>query len=331
MITVDSISKLYGEYPAVWDVSFSVARGEVVGLLGPNGAGKTTLMRILAGFSAATFGTATINGYDIYADSLRARASLGYLPENNPLYPELRIDEYLVWRAKIKGVPAKDRTRAVERAMGATYMIRRRKQIIGTLSKGLGRRVGLADALLGNPPLLILDEPTGGLDPIQQREVRDLITELRSDTTILLSTHILPEVEKLASRTLIINAGQLAPDSLADAIRKRVAYRLTVAGAAFSAIQAALSEFLPPDAKITDDGASGNETNVVIRPAAANGAPEAADLRERIYRACAERQFRLLELRRMNLSLEDVFAEIVTGAAQTGASKPAAAKTEGAA
>ena len=222
MIEVEGLTKDFGTALAVRDVSFSVGRGEVVGFLGPNGAGKTTTLRILAGFMGATSGKVRINGHDIEADSLAARSSLGYMPEAAPLYPELRVREYLDFRARLKRVPRGKHKASVERAMERAHLSDVSETTVGHLSKGYRQRVGLADALVADPPLLILDEPTAGLDPNQIREVRALIKELGQDHTVLLSTHILPEVETTCQRALVIDRGRLvAQGTLEELARGR--------------------------------------------------------------------------------------------------------------
>jgi ABC-2 type transport system ATP-binding protein len=222
VIEVEGLTKDFGTALAVRDVSFSVGRGEVVGFLGPNGAGKTTTLRILAGFMGATSGQVRINGHDIEQDSLAARASLGYMPEAAPLYPELRVREYLDFRARLKRVPRGKHQASVERALERAHLRDVSETTIGHLSKGYRQRVGLADALVADPPLLILDEPTAGLDPNQIREVRALIKELGEDHTVLLSTHILPEVETTCQRALVIDRGRLvAQGTLEELARGR--------------------------------------------------------------------------------------------------------------
>jgi ABC-2 type transport system ATP-binding protein len=210
VIEVANLTKYYGDYAAVRDVTFNVARGQVVGFLGPNGAGKTTTMRILAGYLTATSGEATINGFDVFWQPLEVRRCIGYMPENCPLYQDMRVKEYLRFRAGIKGLHWRKRRQRVGYVLERCWLTDVRRQLIGTLSKGYRQRVGLADALLGDPAVLILDEPTAGLDPTQIRETRKLIRELGQEHTILLSTHILPEVEMTCDRVIIIHKGQVA-------------------------------------------------------------------------------------------------------------------------
>ena len=210
MIHVSNLTKYYGDYAAVRNVSFDVPRGQVVGFLGPNGAGKSTTLRILAGYLTATSGRATIDGLDVFWQPVEVRRRIGYMAENCPLYPEMRVTEYLTFRAGIKGLHGRDARRQVQYVLGRCWLADVRHQLIGTLSRGYRQRVGLADALLHNPPVLILDEPTVGLDPSQIRETRRLIRELGREHTILLSTHILPEVEMTCEQAIIINRGRVA-------------------------------------------------------------------------------------------------------------------------
>jgi len=208
--------------PALDGVSFEVARGEIVGLLGPNGAGKTTLMRVLSCFLAPTRGTAVLNGCSISEDTRAVRRALGYLPEAVPLPPEMRVGEYLGFRAALKAIPRGKRRAAVDGAIGAAGLGERRAQIIGTLSRGYRQRVGLADALLAEPPILILDEPTVGLDPNQIRETHALIRTLARERAVLLSTHILSDIEALASRVVILDRGRVRADGTPAALREQL-------------------------------------------------------------------------------------------------------------
>ncbi|MDH3214279.1 MAG: ABC transporter ATP-binding protein [Myxococcales bacterium] len=219
MIEAKGITKRYGELVAVDDVSFSVEKGEVVGFLGPNGAGKTTTMRILTGFMPPTDGTAVIAGFDIFEEPVAARRSVGYLPENLPLYPEMSVIPYLDYVAKIHDVPRRRRREGIERALERCGLTEVRTRVIGDLSKGFRQRVGLAQAIVHDPPVLILDEPTVGLDPLQIQDIRSLITELaaprdgETQHTIILSTHILPEVAAICQRVILINEGRKTVDA----------------------------------------------------------------------------------------------------------------------
>ncbi len=222
MIRVENLTKKYAGGEAVRGISFSVEKGEVVGFLGPNGAGKSTTMRILTGFLPATDGQIEVAGAELPEESLLVRQRIGYMPENVPLYPEMRVEEFLEYRGRLKRVARKEITERVGLVLDQCGLSDVRKKIIGTLSKGFRQRVGLADALIHNPPLLILDEPTAGLDPHQIRSFRELIKDLGRDRTILLSTHILSEVEMVCGRAIIINRGKIeASDTLAN-LAKRV-------------------------------------------------------------------------------------------------------------
>ncbi len=226
MIEAKGISKRYGELVAVDDVSVTVQKGEVVGFLGPNGAGKTTTMRILTGFMPPSNGTAVIAGHDIFTEPLAARRCIGYLPESLPLYLEMKVNSYLNYVAKIKDVPRRQRAEAVDRAIARCGLTEVRSRVIGNLSRGYRQRVGLAQAIVHSPAVLVLDEPTVGLDPIQVRDIRQLIADLAapsdgSQHTIILSTHILPEVEAICQRVILINEGRKTVDSpLADLMRE---------------------------------------------------------------------------------------------------------------
>lgn len=219
MLSVSHLSKLYGSTYAVRDVSFEVARGEVVGFLGPNGAGKTTTLRMIAGFLGPSEGEVRIGGLSVVDEPIRARRLLGYMPEQCPAYPEMKVAEYLMFRAGLKGVTRSARRRQVADAMATAHVSDRQETLVGHLSKGYRQRLGLADALLGAPELLILDEPTSGLDPNQVREVRQVIEERRGRHTILVSTHVLSEVEATCQRGLVIHRGQLVAHGTLDELR----------------------------------------------------------------------------------------------------------------
>jgi ABC-2 type transport system ATP-binding protein len=221
MIEVEHLSKYFGPIMAIDNVTFQVAANEVVGLLGVNGAGKTTVMRILTTYLPATSGRARVAGHDVMNESMQVRRNIGYLPESVPLYPEMRVEEYLYYRATLKGVDRKVRKQRIDYCVERCRIREVRRRLIGTLSKGYRQRVGLADALLADPPVLILDEPTAGLDPSQIRETRKLIRELGQQHTMLLSTHILPEVEMTCDRVIIINRGEVAAEGMLDDLRAR--------------------------------------------------------------------------------------------------------------
>lgn len=210
MIDVEKLTKRYGDFTAIEDVTFKVDEGEVVGFLGPNAAGKTTTMRILTCFMPATGGTAQVAGYDVFRDSIEVRKRIGYMPENVPLYTEMTVSSYLHFMAKIRGVPSRERGKRVDEVIDACGLEDYRNKTTGKLSKGYRQRVGLAQALVHNPPVLILDEPTIGLDPRQIIEIRNLIKGLRGEHTVILSTHILPEASMICNRIIIIKNGRIA-------------------------------------------------------------------------------------------------------------------------
>ncbi len=219
-IEVTDLVKRYGPTLAVSGISFTVEPGEVVGFLGPNGAGKTTTLRILTGFIPATSGRARVAGHDVFRESGAVRQKVGYLPENVPLYREMRVREYLEYRAALKRVPRSERRRKVEEVLERIRIADHKDRIIGHLSKGYRQRVGLADALVHDPEVLILDEPTVGLDPNQVREVRDLVKDLAEKRTVLFSTHVIPWVEEVCHRVIVIARGRIAADGGIDALRR---------------------------------------------------------------------------------------------------------------
>ena len=318
MIRALGLSKRYGrpgdDRPAALDeVSFEVGRGEIVGLLGPNGAGKSTMMRILTCFLAPTRGTATLGGASIAEDPRGVRRAVGYLPEAVPLPPEMRVDEYLDFRAALKGIARRARAAAVAEAIEAVGLGARRTQIVGTLSRGYRQRVGLADALLGRPPILILDEPTVGLDPNQIRETRALIRELGRERTILLSTHILSEVEAVATRVIILNRGRIVAAQTEDELRARLAgARRIIVEVGPAERDRALTVFRA----VAGVGAAiaVGETRLALTlaaperpPAPAPGAPDDGVIREAVFRAAVAAGLALRELRVEAPSLEELF------------------------
>jgi ABC-2 type transport system ATP-binding protein len=314
LINVRGLSKSYGgarpgrDRPALDDVSFEVGKGEVVGLLGPNGAGKSTIMRILTCFLRPTRGEAVLAGCSIGDDPRGVRRAIGYLPEAVPLPPEMRVDEYLLYRAALKGVARGLRGKAVGDAVAQAGLGDRRRQIIGTLSRGYRQRVGLADALLASPPILILDEPTVGLDPNQIRETRSLIRDLGRERTVLLSTHLLPEVEAIAGRVIILHAGRVVAAHSPEDLRKRMggARRIRVElpaseldrGAAILGKVAGVSRVERAD-----------ETHLALH---AEVAGDDGELRAGVFRAAAEAGLTLRELRAEAPSLEELFARVTS-------------------
>ncbi len=312
MIEVEHLSKSYGAVDAVRDVSFRVDRGEVVGFLGPNGAGKSTTLRILAGFLGATRGRVRIAGHDIAEEPLLARAAIGYMPETSPLYPELRVVEYLGFRAELKRVPRKARKAAVGQALADARIEHMADVLIGHLSKGYRQRVGLADALLGSPPLLILDEPTAGLDPNQIRDVRALIRRLGQERTVLLSTHILPEVEATCTRALVIAGGRLVAEGSIDeirAMRRTSGLHLGVRGDADRALAIVRAIAGVAGAKATKGAAEGLATIDVDLAASADPVAVA----EGAVGALVGAGLGVHEVAPRSASLEQVFSEL-TGA-----------------
>jgi len=309
MIVVQGLTKSYGSADAVRDLSFSVDRGEVVGFLGPNGAGKSTTMRILCGYIPADSGVIRIAGFDVFKDSLKARARLGYLPENVPLYPEMRVGEYLSYRAALKGVRARRIAEKVEDAVELCGLGHVQRQLIGTLSKGYRQRVGLADALVNEPDILILDEPTIGLDPKQIREVRSLIKSLATRHTILLSSHILSEVEMTCSRVLILNKGRLVATGTPSELRERSGIPLSGAIRMEACVPdhtAALAELrgLPGIASAIIGSDNGEWTSFEI-------VPSSGDPRPLLFEIAVHRGWKLRELSAREASLEEVFTSFV--------------------
>lgn len=306
MIKVHELSKRYAGHTALNSVSFEVGRGEIVGFLGPNGAGKTTTLRILTSYLPPSSGRAEIDGLDIFKHSLEIRRRIGYMPENVPLYNDMRIKEYLRFRAALKGLRGKSLRTATGEVMERCGLQAVRRKMIGTLSKGFRQRVGLADALINNPPLLILDEPTNGLDPNQIREVRTLIKELGDDHTILISTHILPEVEMTCGRVIIINQGKIQasgePRNLAGQMRSAGTVRVELKGDP-QFIKTKLNG-LPAVRKVSLER-SENDWHFYVLKVEAN-----KDVRESIDHLARKERWPLRELSRKGVSLEDVFADL---------------------
>ncbi len=236
MISAQQITKRFGNFTAVDRATFEVGQGEIVGFIGPNGAGKTTTMRVLTGFMPATAGRAIVAGHDVFEDSMAVRRKVGYLPETPPLYPELTIGVYLDFIAEIRGLPARGRARRIGEVMELVGLSGWESRILGSLSKGYRQRVGLAQAVVHDPEVLILDEPTSGLDPAQVVGIRDFINELATRRTVILSTHILSEVERICPRVVMINGGKIVADDTLDEVRKHagggIRYRVELRGRA---------------------------------------------------------------------------------------------------
>jgi ABC-2 type transport system ATP-binding protein len=306
MISVEHLTKRYAGRTAVDDVSFEVRQGEVVGFLGPNGAGKSTTMRILTSYLPATAGRVTVAGYDVFKDSVKARRQIGYMPENVPLYEDMRVKEYLQFRARLKGLRGRDARVRVGEVMDLCGVTDVRKKMISSLSKGYRQRVGLADALVHRPQLLILDEPTNGLDPNQIRQVRELIRHLGDAHTILLSTHILPEVEATCGRVIIIDQGRIkASDTPANLQQRlRTSSAIEVELKADSETAAAQLRKLPNVRRVLSDDLDDGWRRFTLRMD--NG----SDMREVIFQLALENRWPLRELTRKVATLEDVFIEI---------------------
>ncbi|MFM2082216.1 MAG: hypothetical protein RL380_907 [Verrucomicrobiota bacterium] len=306
MIEVVGLTKRYAGHTAVSDISFEVARGEIVGLLGPNGAGKSTTMRILSGFLPATSGTVRVAGYDVFTQSLDVRRRLGFMPENNPLYPEMRVREYLKFRARLKGLAtqkSRDRVDAVLQQCALTDVS---KKIIGHLSKGYRQRVGLADALVHEPELIILDEPTIGLDPNQIRSVRQLIKDLAQKHTVLISTHLLHEAELTCSRMIILREGQILAEGTADSLQAQMSKTVAVI-AEIDAPLAALKKCWDDmaDVALFDiQPAEGGYHRCSLTPRAN------VDLRTQVSAAAHQHGWPLRELTRSRHSLEDIYVRL---------------------
>ncbi len=304
MIEVENLSKTYVSEPVVKDLSFFVPEGQVLGFLGPNGAGKTTVMRMLTAFLPPTTGRVVVAGVDLEKDPVGLRSNVGYLPENVPLYPEMRVDEYLRFRAEVEGVPRTEMSARTEDVVDRCLLGDVRRQVIGTLSKGYRQRVGLAGALIHQPPVLILDEPTVGLDPNQIIKVRELITELGRDHTVLLSTHILPEVEQVCERVFIIDRGRIVADGTPDALRAKLVGNPSLAVELKGADEEAEA------ALISLPGVVGVDRRGPGRYLLEHG--PGADPREAVFELAVDKGWVLLALTQQQASLEDVFVRLTT-------------------
>jgi len=305
MIKVENLTKRYAGQPAIQDLSFEVGKGEIMGFLGPNGAGKSTTMRILASYLPPTSGRATIAGFDVFEQSLQAREHLGYMPENVPLYGDMRVNEYLNYRAALKGVPHRriaERVGDVKELCGLKEV---EKKLISALSKGYRQRVGLADALVHEPDLLILDEPTSGLDPNQIRQVRELIKNLGKQHTILLSTHILPEVEMTCTRVIIINKGRIeacdTPENLLGEIRTAGGMVVEAKVGPDNGVEQ-LKQI--PGVRDVSETADGEWKRFALR------VESGTDVREEVFRLATIRRWSVRELSQRRATLEDVFVEL---------------------
>jgi ABC-2 type transport system ATP-binding protein len=319
VIEVQHLTKRYGPVTAVDDVSFRVEKGEILGFLGPNGAGKTTTMRVLTGYMPPTEGKAIVAGYDVFDKPVEAKRHTGYLPETPPLYPDMTVRDYLMFVARIKGVPRSERKSRVATVMERTHVADMAQRHCGKLSKGYRQRVGLAQAILHNPDVLILDEPTAGLDPKQIIETRQLIKQLAGDHTIILSTHILPEVSQTCQRVVIINRGRVVavdtPDNLTARLRGSETMYVQIDSAGADVSGALLA--IPGVTRVAPAG-----------PVAAVAAYEVdsesgRDVRRELASTIVTRGWGLLELRPMRMSLEEIFLHLTTE--ESAAPAPAAA------
>ena len=306
MIEAHQLTRRFGAFTAVADVSFSVPEGEIVGMLGPNGAGKTTTIRMITGFLPPSSGRVTLGGRDLFGDSVAVRREIGYLPENVALYPELRVEEYLTWRGRLEGLDRAALRKRLAEVLDRCLLGDVRRQVIGTLSKGYRQRVGLAGAILHDPKVLVLDEPTVGLDPRQIIAIRELIRELGREHTLLVSTHILPEVELLCRRVLIIDRGRIVAHGTPAELREQWHGALGVTVELERAAEGAAAAFaaLAGVEAVRDESEDGRRFTL----SCARG----SDPRAEVFRLAAARGWTLVELATARASLEDVFVRLTT-------------------
>ncbi|TAK34760.1 MAG: ABC transporter ATP-binding protein [Chloroflexota bacterium] len=309
MIQVNDLTKYYGPRPAIVNINFKVERGEILGFLGPNGAGKTTTMRVLTGFMPPSSGTATVAGFDVMRQSLEARKRIGYLPENVPLYTDLSPKSYLDYAAKLRGLAGKKRQQRVDEVIEICRLGDVRDRLIGKLSKGFRQRVGLAQALLHDPEVLVLDEPTVGLDPKQINDVRKLIKSLGGNHSIILSTHILPEVSMVCNRVVIINQGRVVaqdtPENLTRRLQGSEAVHVEARGPA-KEIRAALQKVPNVISVQSKDPSASSICQLTVESQLGQ------DVRDKIAAAIVQGGWGLLEMRPMGMSLEDIFLKLTT-------------------
>jgi ABC-2 type transport system ATP-binding protein len=321
VIEVQNLTKRYGRVTAVDDISFRVERGEILGFLGPNGAGKTTTMRILTGYMPATEGKALVAGFDVFDQPIEAKRRTGYLPETPPLYPDMTVHEYLSFVAKIKGVPPAERRQRVQQVMVRTRIDDMASRLTSKLSKGYRQRVGLAQALIHNPDVLILDEPTAGLDPKQIIETRQLIKQLAGDHTIVLSTHILPEVAQTCERVVIINKGRVVavdtPDNLTARLQGSQTMYVQIDANGVDAVSALGG--VPGVTRVVESDRKAGIVGYEVE------GERGRDIRRDLARIVVASNWGLLELRPMRMSLEEIFLSLTT---EDLASPPAAATAE---
>jgi ABC-2 type transport system ATP-binding protein len=312
MIEVEHLTKNYGQISAISDVSFTVERGEVLGFLGPNGAGKTTTMRILTCFIPATSGSARVAGYDVFTQSLDVRRRIGYLPERVPLYGEMKVDAYLGFVAGVKGVPSRERKRKVEEVKERCAIQEISGRLVGKLSRGYAQRVGIAQALLNDPEVLILDEPTVGLDPNQIVEIRNLIKNLAGKRTIILSTHILPEVSMICDSVAIINHGRIvARDSISNlSANRQMKLTLVVRGPGEEILKTLTAVQGVESAETVGTEDNGARVRVILRPE--------TDVREQLSAEIIRKGWGLIELRPERANLEEIFLQTTAKEVEAG-------------
>ncbi|WP_036746332.1 ABC transporter ATP-binding protein [Paenibacillus sp. UNC451MF] len=357
MLEVKQVSKLYENQRGVHNIDFSMSRGEIVGFLGPNGAGKTTTMRMITGYLNPTMGSITIDGLSMANHPKKARQKIGYLPETPPLYPEMTVEAYLQFIADLRGIPGREQKKRIGEVIERLGLQGRERQIIRGLSKGYKQRMGLAQAILHNPDLLVLDEPTSGLDPKQIIEIRQLIRELGENHTVLLSTHILPEINTLCNRVLIINQGRIVmdghPDQLAQSMGERFEVSLEVKGPRQAVLAelrgmpiiasvkplaeeaaAAVQTAETPAAPEQDAGAEASQAEpaptVTVEPTVKVlvSAKDNADIREELFYRMAELRYPILAMKKESLSLEDIFLKLTTNEAIAASDDESAAAQE---
>ena len=327
MISVRELTKAYGSVLAVDHISFDVPKGQIVGFLGPNGAGKSTTLRMLTCYLAPTSGTASINGFNIFHDSFKVRQNLGYLPENVPLYLEMRVEEYLDFRGRLRGMDRQKRRQRIDYAIERCWLTSVRRRPIGHLSKGYRQRVGLADSLLHNPAVLILDEPTVGLDPTQIRETRKLIKDLGGEHTLMLSTHILPEVEAVCDRAIIIAGGRIVAEGTPDELRasRRLGSRVLVEcrGPA-SQVESVLARVAGVGrVEILNGQRDAQYVTAALRP------KDGCDVREEVARTVIQHGWPLRDLRLEHATLEEFFVQVTANQAMAKAQAESNVEAEG--
>ncbi len=305
MIEVDNLTKFYGDFPAIENLSFTVNKGEILGFLGPNAAGKTTTMRILTGFMPPTSGTAKVGGFDVVSQSLEARRRIGYLPESVPLYMEMSVVDYLNFLGRIRGMNKAYRKRRIDEVVGICRLGDYRTSLIGKLSKGFRQRVGIAQAILHEPDVLVMDEPTIGIDPIQVVETRNLIKGFGGDHTVILSTHILPEVSMVCERVIIIHEGQVVavdrPDHLSERLKGTERLEVEIRGPVADVMNSLRN--LNGVSEVTH---TGGQDVVTYQVESSSG----QDLREQIAGLVIEKGWGLLKLQSMEMSLEEIFLRL---------------------